>query len=181
MSYMDEKDYAIQRQMKEEGKIKISNFAEMVKKYFKSKFNKDGYFSFLFVEYEFYDKNHKIYNINIGDYVSRPENRQVKTLLPFFIEANTIDDIRTFLLKIPGIIDVDNLNSEISNRVQNGITLITDNQIDEILQEENYEKPFFDHYYYSPMDYPDFNLYAKPIIKDDIIDIQNDSNVHLKR
>ena len=170
-------DKRIQEQMRQEGKVKISNFNEMVKKYFKSKFNKEGYFEFLYVEYEIYDKDYKIFNLDIGDYVSRPQNRKIKTLLPFFLEQNSIDDVRTFSLKIPGIIDISNLNFEISSRLPKSI-LITDNQIDEILLENGYTEPFFDHYFYSLMDGPDFNLYAKPIIKSKNIDGQIvDSNL----
>lgn len=170
-------DREIQEQMMQEGKIKISNFNKMIEKYFESKYNKRGYFEFLYVEYEFYDENYKIYNLDIGDYVSRPQKRKIKTMLPFFIEPDAIDDIRTFSLKIPGIIDIDNLNSEISNHLPNGVTLITDSQIDEILLNEGYTEPFFDHYFYSLMDYPSFNLYAKPIAKSKNIDSQTaDSN-----
>ena len=152
MSYMDNKDKKIQEQMKREGKVIVSNFNEMVKKYFKSKYKKEGNFEFLYVEYEFYDKDHKVYNLDIGDYVSRPENREVKTLLPFFLEPNSIDDVRMFSLQIPGIIDINNLMWEISNHLPNGVTFITDNQIKEILLNEGYVEPFFDHYFYSSMD-----------------------------
>ena len=172
MPYIDEKDKKIQEQMRQEGKVKISNFNEMVKKYFKSKYNKEGYFEFLEVEYEFYDKDYKIYNLDIGDYVSRPKNRKIREMLPFFLEPNSIDDVRMFSLQIPGIIDINNLFSEISNRLPNGVTFITDSQIEEILLNEGYTEPFFDHYFYSLMDYPDFNLYAKPIIISKTIDGQ---------
>ena len=56
MSYMDENDKKVQEQMKAEGKVKISNFNKMVEDYFKSKYNIDGSFEFLYVEYEFFDK-----------------------------------------------------------------------------------------------------------------------------
>lgn len=170
MSYIDEKDKEIQDQMRKEGKIKISNFNEMVKKYFKSKYNKEGDFEFLYVEYEFYDKDYKTYNLDINDYVSRPQNRRIKTLLPFFLEPNSISDVRTYSLQIPGIIDINNLIFEISSLLPKGVTYITDSQIKEILLSEGYDEPFFDHYFYSTMDYPDFNLYARPLIK---IDTEN--------
>lgn len=162
---MDNQDKKIQEQMKQEGKVKVSNFDEMVKKYFKSKYNKIGEFEFLYVEYEFYDKDYKVYNLDIGEYVSRPENRKVKKLLPFFLEPNSINDVRMFSLQIKGIIDVNDLILEVSNLLPKGVTFITDNQIEEILLSEGYQEPFFDHYFYSSMDYPDYNLYAKPIIK----------------
>ena len=120
----------------------------------------------------------QIFNLDIGDYVSRPQNRKIRTLLPFFIENNSIDDVRSFSLKIPGIIDISNLNSEISSRLPKSI-LITDNQIDEILLENGYTEPFFDHYFFSLMDYPDFHLYAKPIMKSKNMDGQIvDSNLN---
>ena len=175
---MDEKDKKIQEQMRQEGKVKISNFNEMVKKYFKSKYNKDGDFEFLYVEYEFYDKDYKIFNLDTRDYVSRPQNRKIKKMLPFFLEPNSIGDVRDFSLQIPGIIDINNLISEISSRLPNGATFITDNQIKEILFNEGYTEPFFDHYFYSSMDYPDFNLYAKPIIKSKNMD--SDVNKEMK-
>ena len=34
-------------------------------------------------------------------------------MLPFFLEPNSINDVRKFRLKIPGIIDINNLISEI--------------------------------------------------------------------
>ena len=53
-------------------KIAIPNFDKMVENYFKTVYSKEGCFNFLFVEYEFYDKDYKIYNIDMGCYVSRP-------------------------------------------------------------------------------------------------------------
>lgn len=176
MPYMDEKDKKIQEQMRQEGKVEIINFNEMVKKYFKSKYNKEGNFEFLYVVYEFYDKDYKVYNLDIGDYVSRPQKRKIKEMLPFFLESNSIDDIRTFSLQIPSVIDVNNLSLEISCRLPKGVTLITDSQIEEILLDNGYEEPYFDHYFYSMMDYPSFNLYAKPTIKNKVIDNQLDEN-----
>lgn len=180
MYYMYGKDKKIQEQMKSEGKIKISNFNDMVKNYFKNKYNVNGYFEFLYVEYKFFDENHQVYNLDIGQYVSRPENRKVRTMLPFFIEPNSIDDIRTFSLNIPGIIDINNLNPEILRRLPKGVKFITDNEIKEILFNAGYEEPFFDHYFYSTMDYPNYNLYAKPTIKKHAINTQiadNDDNI----
>lgn len=173
MSYMDEKDKKIQEQMKAEGKIKVSHFDDMVSNYFKSKYNITGYFEFLYVEYEYFDENHQVYNLDIGQYVSRPENRKVRTMFPAFIEPNSIDDARKFSIDIPGIIDVNNLPSEISSRLPKGVRFISYNEIEEILFNNGYEEPLFDHYFYSPMDYPDYNLYAKPIIKNktSIVDI----------
>ena len=94
MSYMDENDKKVQEQMKAEGKVKISNFNKMVENYFKSKYNIDGFFEFLYVEYEFFDKNHQVYSLDTGQYVSRPENRKVRTMLPFFIEPNSRSEER---------------------------------------------------------------------------------------
>lgn len=165
MSYMDNQDKKIQEQMKNEGKIKIPNFNEIVKKFFKSNYDKEGYFEFLYVEYEFYDKDYQIYNLDIGDFVPRPQNRKIRQLLPFFIEQGTTIDARMFSLQIPSIIDINNLDSEISSRLPEGITHITINQIKELLYNEGYEEPFFDHYFYSGMDYPSYNLYARPILK----------------
>lgn len=172
MSYMDENDKKVQEQMKAEGKVKISNFNKMVENYFKSKYNIDGTFEFLYVEYEFFDENHQVYSLDTGQYVSRPKNRKVRTMLPFFIEPNSIDDIRSFSLDIPGIIDINNLTSEVTSRLPEGVKFITDNEIKEILFSEGYEEPFFDHYFYSIMDYPDYNLYARPTIKNNVINPQ---------
>lgn len=172
MSYIDEKDRKIQEQMKAEGKVKISNFNKMVENYFKSKYNIDGCFKFLYVQYEYFDKNHQTYNLDTGQYVSRPENRKVKTMFPFLLEFNSIDDVRNFSLNIPGIIEINNLASEIISRLPEGVKFITDKEIKEILFNAGYEDPFFDHYFYSMMDYPDYNLYAKPIIKNNAINFQ---------
>lgn len=172
MSYTDENDKRIQEQMKAEGKIKVSNFNKMVENYFKSKYNIDGCFEFLYVQYEYFDKFYQIYNLDTGQYVSRPKNRKVKTMFPFLLEPNSIDDVRTFSLNIPGIIDINNLTSEIISRLPKGVKFITDNEIKEILFNEGYEAPFFDHYFYSIMEYPSYNLYAKPIIKNNVINSQ---------
>lgn len=169
MSYMDENDKKFQEQMKAEGKVKVSNFNKMVESFFKSKYNIDGYFAFLYVEYEFFDENHQVYSLDTGQYVSRPENKKVRTMLPFFIEPNSIDDIRSFTLDIPGIIDINNLTSEVISRLPEGVKFITDNEIKAILFNEGYEEPSFDHYFYSMMDYPKYNLYARPIIKSNVI------------
>lgn len=173
MSYFDERDKIIQEQMKLEGKVKVSNFNEMVKDYFKNKYNVDGCFNFLYVKYEYFDEDYQIFNLNTGQYVSRPENREIRTMLPFFTEQNIIDDVRTFSLNIPGIIDVDNLNSEILNIAPKGVRLVTCDEIEEILFNMGYEEPFFDHYFYSGMDYPSYNLYAKPIKKIRISETEN--------
>ena len=86
-------DNIVQEQMKKEGKIKIKNFDEIVKKFFKSEYNKEGYFEFLYVEYEYYDKDYQIYNLDINDYVSRPQNRKIRQLLPFFIKIRVVLNI----------------------------------------------------------------------------------------
>ena len=171
MVYINYSDERILERMKQESKVQISNFNEMVKNYYKSKYDKVGDFEFLYVQYEFYDKDFKIFNLDIGDYVSKPQNRVIREMMPFFLEPNSINDVRTFKLQIPGLIDIDNLNSEISSHLPNGVSYINDNQIKEILLNEGYTEPFFDHYYYTLMDYPSFNLYAKPIdLSKDIID-----------
>ena len=163
MTYMDRKDERIQERMKQEGIVILPNFKEMVKDYYKSKYDKDGRFEFLKVEYEFFDKDYKIYNLDIGDYVSRPQNRRIKELLPFFLEADSVSDAYEFNLQIPGIIDINKLNSEITSHLPNGVTLIPDSEIEDILLNEGYTEPFFDHFYYSTMYFPSYNVYAKPI------------------
>lgn len=181
MYYMDEKDKKIQERMREEGKVKISNFNEMVENYFKVKYGKEGRFSFLYVDYEFYDKDYKIYSYDVGGYVSRPQNRKIRDLLPFFIEPKSIEDVRRFTLKIPGIIDINNLDSEISSCLPNGVTFITDSQIKEILLNEGYVEPFFDHYFYSMMDYPSYNLYAREVSKLKAIILDEDESKELEQ
>lgn len=165
MSYMDNNDKIIQEQMKAEGKVRILNFNNMVENYFKSNYNINGSFEFLYVKYGFFDKDHQVYSTNAGQYVFRPRNRKVITMLPFFIEPNSIDDVRKFCLDIPGIIDINNLTLEIITRLPEGVIFITDDKIKEILFNEGYEEPFFDHHFYSVMNYPGYNLYAKPTIK----------------
>lgn len=181
MNYMDERDKRIQEQMKQEGKIAIPNFDKMVENYFKTVYSKEGCFNFLFVEYEFYDKDYKIYNIDMGCYVSRPQERKVRDLLPFFVEPGAIEDVRTFLLRIPGIIDINNIDSEISNILPEGVTYITYNQIREILLNEGYVDPFFDHYFYSMMDYPSYNLYAREVSKLKAIILDEDKSKELEQ
>lgn len=162
-------DENFDKKMKAEGKVKVSDFSSMVKKYFKNNYNIDGRFAFLYVNYEFFDENHKIFNLDLGRYVSRPEKRKVRDLLPFFLEPNTINDVRYFSLDIPGIIDINNLNFEILKRLPKGVKLIRVEEIYDILASEGYTDPIFDHYFYSMMDYPNYNLYAKPIVKSNIV------------
>ena len=165
MPYMDEKDKEIQERMQKEGKVLVPNFNEIVENYYKSKYNKEGYFAFLHVNYRFYDDNYKVFNLDTNSYVNAPRNRVVKTLLPFFIEPNAIDDIRIYEVQIPGTIDVNNLANEVTTSVPEGVTLLYSDNIQEILLNEGYEEPFFDHYFYSQMDYPSYNLYARPVVK----------------
>lgn len=118
----------MQEQMKDEGKVKVPNFEEIVKNHFKSKYNKEGYFVFLSVEYVIYDKDYKVYNLDIKDYVSSPQNRKVTELLPFFIEQNFVDDVRAFSIKIPGITNVNDLIAQIKNSLPKGATFITNKE-----------------------------------------------------
>ena len=181
MDYMDGKDKSIQTKMAQEGKVKISNFDEMVQNYFKSKYNLEGYFSFVSVVYTFYDKNYKVYRLDTGTYVSGSQNRSVKDFVPCFIEPNCIDDIRTFSLTISGVIDIDHLDLEISKQLPKGVTYISDNKIKEILWEEGYKEPFFDHYFYSMMDYPDYDVYARPVVRMATQIVEGRKESHLKQ
>ncbi len=158
-------DEKIKKRMEAEGKVKVSNFREMVKTYYRDKYNKKGDFEFVTVNYEFYDKDYKVFNLDKGQYIHRPQKRKVKTLVPFFIDASSNIDLRMFSIDIPGIININNLISEISKLAPKEMTHITDEEIIEILDGEGYTDPFFDHYFYSIMEYPGFNLYAKPKTK----------------
>ena len=154
-------DERIIKQMEEEGKVKVPNFRKMVKDYFKEEYNKDGSFDFISAEYTFYDPDHKVFSLEEGKYVSRPENRKVRDSIPIFIEDPKID-LRTLSIKIPGVIDYDKLDEEVAKELPKGISIISWDEIDKILDREGYTEPLFDHYFYSIMDYPSFNVYAKP-------------------
>lgn len=155
------KNKSLEEQMRLEGKILVEGFDEIVQEYFRKKYNKVGEFRFLYVKYEYYDEDYQVYNVDIGDYVVRPENRKVQLLLPFFIEPGAIADIRSFCLEMPGIIDCNNLDSEIKKRLPEGLTFINQDEMAEIFLTAGYTDYFFDHYMFSMMDYPAYNVYAK--------------------
>lgn len=156
------RDSKVEAQMHLEGKILVEGFAKMVEEYFKNKYGKIGNFEFLYTNYEYYDEDYQVYNVDIGDYVVRPENRKVQSLLPFFIEPGVISDIRSFCLEIPGIIDRNNLDSEIKKRLPEGVIFINQEEMAKIFLNAGYTDYFFDHYMFSMMDYPAYNVYAKP-------------------
>ena len=164
-------DQKIVMKMKQQGKVKVNGFDKMVEKYGNEKYGKKGWFDFVQVNYEFYDKNHKVYNVDQQKMIHRPENRKVSELLPFFFETDSVDDVRMFSVEIPGITDIDHFDEEILKYLPKGVHYITEDEISQILLNEGYTEPFFDHYYYSIMDCPNYNLYAKPIGKTTAYDV----------
>ena len=165
MKYMNDKEKIIEKEMLNAGKTKIENFDEIVQNFFANNYNIEGKFKFLYVEYMYYDENHKEYNIKQDKYISNPQYKKVKQLKPFLISKSMNLNEKEFILKIENLVKIDNLEEEIIKNNKDDMMLITDSQIKEILYEEGYENPYFEHYFYSTMDHPEYNLYASLVEK----------------
>ena len=88
MKYMNDKEKIIEKEMLNAGKTKIENFDEIVQNFFANNYNIEGKFKFLYVEYMYYDENHKEYNIKQDKYISNPQYKKVKQLKPFLISKS---------------------------------------------------------------------------------------------
>ncbi len=152
----------IQEKMQAEGKVKINDFDNIVKNYFKEEYDKEGYFAFIHVDYEFFDGKWD-YCEKLGKKVLTPKYLQIQDLFPFFVEYGININTQMFCLEIPDTINKDNLEKEILKRVPGGLNYITKEEIAKILAKEGFEDAFFEHYFNSAIDYPDYNLYARPI------------------
>lgn len=175
---MDEQDRNIQERMKREGKVQISkdDFRKFVANYFLKHYNLEGNFDFATVDYKFFDKEHKVLDLNEGKLVNRPERREVSSLIPFFITKEGYEKLQKLgmsnpyevKIKIPGLIEIQNLYNEIRKIVNtDGAVIITPKIMENILRENGYTDIFFDHYNYSMMYQPSYNVYAKQLERDD--------------
>lgn len=161
MSCFDEG--TIEEKMQADGKVKINDFDNIVKNYFKEEYDKEGYFAFIHVYYEFFDDKYETYDEKLGKKVLTPKYLQIQDLFPFFVEYGININTQMFCLEIPNTIDKDNLEKEILKIVPGGLNYITKEEIVKILAKEGYQDAFFEHYFNSAIDYPDYNLYARPI------------------
>ena len=178
--YMDEADKKFQERMKKEGKIKIpkEKFSRFVQEYFAENFNLQGNFDFITVHYEFFDEEHQVFNLNEGKWVNRPENRKVTTEIPSFITQKGYDELEKegiFNPHIPerinffiedSIIKKENLIEELTKKIPSKeIVFISRDMMESILKKNGYTDIVFDHCFYSMMDMPSYNVYAKPLEK----------------
>lgn len=181
--YMDEQDRKLQERMKAEGKIKIpkGDFLEFIKKYFLEHYNLNGEFNFITVSYRFFDEQHQVFDLNEGKWINRPEERSVAKDFPSFITKEGYEELERLgiyrpgipermNISIPGLIEQEDVDEEIRKIINNdGVVVITTDMMEDVLRENGYTDIFYDHYFYSIMDMPSYNIYAKPLERESII------------
>lgn len=180
--YVDEQDKKLQERMKSEGKVMISksDFLGFVEKYFLEQYNLNGNFDFIEVSYKFFDKDYQIFSANEGRIVNRPQERKVRKDVPSFITKEGYEKLKKLgiiyepgfpaKINIPGLIKKEDMEKEVKkilNVNDDELVIITREMMENILKENGYSDIFYDHYYYSIMDRPSYNIYAKPIEKEE--------------
>lgn len=189
--YMDEQEKRLQERMKNEGKeiIPKNVFLDFVKKYFLEHTGLKGNFDFITVSYKFFDKQHQVLDLNNGGiWINRPEERRTEKDIPFFITKDGYEKLEELGINHPNIpermkvyisdlIEQQNLYEEITRILGNdGIKLITPEIMEEILRENGYTDIFFDHYFYSQMDMPNYNVYASLCERENIVKDNGDNS-----
>ena len=166
MNCVDKTSQEFYRKMMLEGKVKINSkvFEQYVESYYRDNYDIDGKFVILMVQYEHFDRNYKVYDSVEDDYINMPKNRKVIDLLPFLITSGfDMNIISSGLIKVPGIIDDSELFNKVEEVIPDGIIMISRDTLKEVSLENGYGEPIFEHYFYSYMDYPGYNVFAEPI------------------
>ena len=150
----------IEQLMYTSGRVEIDNFDLMVHDFYKN--NKS--FAIIPINYVIYDKDYTIYNPELNCPIPHPQFRRKIDFRPCIIADEELPKLGKFVLKIPGIVKKENLNREINNLLPPKVRLLSDREIEYILECNEYNN------HHLVTSYDDDNniycmIYGKPIIR----------------
>lgn len=150
----------IERLMYQSGRVEIDNFDLMVQNFYKD--NKS--FAIIPINYVIYDKDYVVYNPELRCFINHPQFRSITEFRPCLIPDEVLPEFEKTVVKVPGIIKKENLNLEINNSLPPKIRLLSDREIECILEDNGYKS----HHFicnYDEENNISYKVYGKPIIK----------------
>lgn len=150
----------IERLMYQSGRVEIDNFDLMVQNFYKD--NKS--FAIIPINYVIYDKDYVVYNPELRCFMNHPQFRSITEFKPCLIPDEVLPEFEKTVVKVPGIIKKENLNLEINNSLPPKIRLLSDREIECILEDNGYKS----HHFicnYDEENNISYKVYGKPIIK----------------
>ena len=150
----------IERLMYQSGRVEIDNFNLMVHNFYKD--NKS--FTIIPINYVIYDKDYVVYNPELRCFINHPQFRSITEFRPCLIGDEVLPEFEKMVVKVPGIIKKENLNLEINNSLPPKIRLLSDREIECILEDNGYKS----HHFicnYDEENNISYKVYGKPIIK----------------
>lgn len=150
----------IERLMYQSGRVEIDNFDLMVQNFYKD--NKS--FAIIPINYVIYDKDYVVYNPELRCFMNHPQFRSITEFKPCLIADEVLPEFEKMVVKVPGIIKKENLNLEINNSLPPKIRLLSDREIECILEDNGYKS----HHFicnYDEENNISYKVYGKPIIK----------------
>ena len=149
----------IERLMYQSGRVEIDNFDLMVQNFYKD--NKS--FAIMPINYVIYDKDYVVYNPELRCFMNHPQFRSITEFKPCLIPEEILPEFEKTVVKVPGIIKKENLNLEINNSLPPKIRLLSDREIECILEDNGYKS----HHFicnYDEENNISYKVYGKPII-----------------
>ena len=149
----------IERLMYQSGRVEIDNFDLMVQNFYKD--NKS--FAIMPINYVIYDKDYVVYNPELRCFMNHPQFRSITEFKPCLIPEEILPEFEKTVVKVPGIIKKENLNLEINNSLPPKIRLLSDRDIECILEDNGYKS----HHFicnYDEENNISYKVYGKPII-----------------
>ena len=150
----------IERLMYQSGRVEIDNFDLMVQNFYKD--NKS--FTIIPINYVIYDKDYVVYNPELRCFMNHPQFRSITEFKPCLIPEEILPEFEKTVVKVPGIIKKENLTLEINNSLPPKIRLLSDREIECILEDNGYKS----HHFicnYDEENNISYKVYGKPIIK----------------
>ena len=151
----------IERLMYQSGRVEIDNFDLMVQNFYKD--NKS--FAIIPINYVIYDKDYVVYNPELRCFMNHPQFRSITEFKPCLIGDEVLPEFEKTVVKVPGIIKKENLTLEINNSLPPKIRLLSDREIECILEDNGYKS----HHFicnYDEENNISYKVYGKPIIKE---------------
>ena len=149
----------IERLMYQSGRVEIDNFNLMVHNFYKD--NKS--FTIIPINYVIYDKDYVVYNPELRCFINHPQFRSITEFRPCLIGDEVLPEFEKIIVKVPGLIKKENLNLEINNSLPPKIRLLSDREIECILEDNGYKS----HHFicnYDEENNISYKVYGKPII-----------------
>ena len=149
----------IERLMYQSGRVEIDNFDLMVQNFYKD--NKS--FAIIPINYVIYDKDYVVYNPELRCFMNHPQFRSITEFKPCLIPEEVLPEFEKTIVKVPGIIKKENLTLEINNSLPPKIRLLSDRDIECILEDNGYKS----HHFicnYDEENNISYKVYGKPII-----------------